>query len=616
MSRGNRNRGQANKNEKINKTTTNSNQIRETKNDQKSIVEKSNAKKMTSDSPPRAEKKPHWTELECLDFSDVGGDDSLEQDNPPLDEKKPHWTELDNLDLGDIEGDISIEKAELRKKFETAGEEDIEIDLIDRDIRSKADELFKIYKEHSRKRTSRDSETEKSDCDKKLKMNINKSEEDKQDVCEESTEIIHVSENGSNDDGQEGPEIPQNIPIRCDEYIPARPDLGYRKFEVFVKGCEIDITAVNARRVQTDVRVIIDRVPNIVKVYKSLRIDCDSENEKRTLMNTHYLAGHRVEYTEPYWKTRNNAPRKSKHRGIIFGVDEEISNEEMSMEIGATAERIIKKFGGRTKITKQMVIYFENELPQYVSYGYRRYRVSEFLPDPTRCFQCQKYGHKAKECHSRTTCPICAEKHTYEECKIKDSYRQENNARCPNCKGPHPASYKGCPKYEQAKAVIKIRVKENVTYAEAVRLRAARLKNDDTRKKERNSGESTSDKDITRTRAYTIDNENGLIGESHEAVNTNGADKNSRPRNNVSNTNITSPDHSISEKNGSDANRHRENIHDNCVSYDRIINLIQTIGLLMGKSLPKNELIENLYSIFNEFVRTIKPPIPPEPKLN
>jgi len=152
MPKGNRNRGQANKNEKINKTTTNSNRIQETSNDQITMLEKSNAKKMTSDSPPRAEKKPkpHWTEMEFLDFSDVGGDDSLEQENqettndqitilensnakemtsdsPPRAEKEP--TELGLYDLTNIGSDDSIDMAELMKQLDTDGVAELKFDF-------------------------------------------------------------------------------------------------------------------------------------------------------------------------------------------------------------------------------------------------------------------------------------------------------------------------------------------------------------------------------------------------------------------------------------------------------------------------------------------------------
>ena len=213
MTRGNRNRRQANKNEKINKTTTNSNQIRETKNDQKSIVEKSNTKKMTSDSLPRAEKKPHWTELEFLDFSDVGGDDSLEQENqettndqitilensnakkmtsdsPPRAEKEP--TEPGLYDLTNIGSDDSIDMAELMKQLDTDGVAELKFDFTkddgDLDISS---ELRLETEDNSRKRTSRLSETETPDCEKKLKMDTNQPAEDEQDNHEENMEIIH-----------------------------------------------------------------------------------------------------------------------------------------------------------------------------------------------------------------------------------------------------------------------------------------------------------------------------------------------------------------------------------------------------------------------------------------
>ena len=141
MPKGNRNRGQANKNEKVNKTTTNSSRIQETSNDQITMLEKSNAEKMTSDSPPRAEKKP--TKPNLFDFTDIGSDDSIDM--------AELMKQLDTEGVAKIEIDFTKDDGDLDLSFELRGETE----------------------DNSRKISSRFSETETPDCEKKLKMDTN-----------------------------------------------------------------------------------------------------------------------------------------------------------------------------------------------------------------------------------------------------------------------------------------------------------------------------------------------------------------------------------------------------------------------------------------------------------
>ena len=62
-----------------------------------------------------------------------------------------------------------------------------------------------------------------------------------------------------------------------------------------------------------------------------------------------------------------------------------------------------------------------------------------------QCFNCQSFGHSAKNCRSKQKCLICGESHSHKGCLNKEAKKP----KCANCKGPHVASYKGCPEYKK-----------------------------------------------------------------------------------------------------------------------------------------------------------------------
>ena len=178
-----------------------------------------------------------------------------------------------------------------------------------------------------------------------------------------------------------------------------------------------------------------------------------------------------MEITEPYFRTKEPHNKINRtNRGIIFGVEDDISNDELSRAVGVRAERIMKKRGGSIIRTAQAILNYEGLLQDYVRIGWKRHHASLYIPHPTRCYNCQRYGHIATNCTAKKSkCPICAGTHPYQECDIKDTHRTENRATCPNCRGPHPASYQGCPAFKEAKMVKKIQTNEGISYADAVK---------------------------------------------------------------------------------------------------------------------------------------------------
>ena len=150
-------------------------------------------------------------------------------------------------------------------------------------------------------------------------------------------------------------------------------------------------------------------------------------------------------------------------KGIIHGVDIEYTSDELSEGLCAQEFAItdVKRLGS----SKSVVLTFQGEvLPEHVYFGYLRYNVKLYIPNPIRCFQCQRWGHIAKNCRSVLRCASCGDKHDTRECP-----NPSNTDKCCNCGGNHKASSKECTFYEEAKEILKVKTEQKMKYSDAVK---------------------------------------------------------------------------------------------------------------------------------------------------
>ena len=100
------------------------------------------------------------------------------------------------------------------------------------------------------------------------------------------------------------------------------------------------------------------------------------------------------------------------------------------------------------------------ELPEYVHAGYHRIQVNPYIPNPLRCFHCQKLGHNQSKCKNQKVCAKCSgQGHSYEECSLPP--------KCANCPGHHPSSDKKCPKWITEKKIQEYKVLNKCSFPEA-----------------------------------------------------------------------------------------------------------------------------------------------------
>ncbi|GFT73773.1 uncharacterized protein TNCV_1327741 [Trichonephila clavipes] len=156
-------------------------------------------------------------------------------------------------------------------------------------------------------------------------------------------------------------------------------------------------------------------------------------------------------------------------RGVISPADFlNVSTEEIKKNMKAQkvcdVRRITIRRDGQVLNTKHLILTFSTpDLPQTVKMAYIRCPVRPYIPNPLRCFQCQRYGHSKNVCRGQPTCPRCGESgHDSADCKKKE--------QCLNCKGEHPAYSRSCPTWITEKEITAVKIKEKISYPEARRV--------------------------------------------------------------------------------------------------------------------------------------------------
>ena len=99
-------------------------------------------------------------------------------------------------------------------------------------------------------------------------------------------------------------------------------------------------------------------------------------------------------------------------------------------------------------------------VPKRINIGYLKKETRPYIPNPQRCFQCQKFGHTKNSCKGKAVCAGCGEEgHNLDDCK--------NEPKCVNCQGDHVAISRDCPKWKIEKHIVTLKYTEKISFADA-----------------------------------------------------------------------------------------------------------------------------------------------------
>ncbi|GFU72804.1 putative RNA-directed DNA polymerase from transposon BS [Trichonephila clavipes] len=114
--------------------------------------------------------------------------------------------------------------------------------------------------------------------------------------------------------------------------------------------------------------------------------------------------------------------------------------------------------------TKHLILTFNSpNLPSKIKAGYLNCKLRPYIPNPLRCFKCQRFGHSQNSCRGQLTCSRCATVgHSSTDCTLEP--------KCINCSQIHTADSKLCPKWKTEKEIQTIKTNRNISYFEARKL--------------------------------------------------------------------------------------------------------------------------------------------------
>ena len=141
---------------------------------------------------------------------------------------------------------------------------------------------------------------------------------------------------------------------------------------------------------------------------------------------------------------------------------EGVSEEEMCESLSSQGVSIVKRISMRRNNelipTNTLILTFSKPiLPESVKAGYLSIPVVPYIPNPLRCFKCQKFGHGQNTCRNRLTCARCGQ-------FDHDSKACQHDMVCTNCKGKHFAYSRECPKWKIEKQVQQVKIEKRLSY--------------------------------------------------------------------------------------------------------------------------------------------------------
>lgn len=155
-------------------------------------------------------------------------------------------------------------------------------------------------------------------------------------------------------------------------------------------------------------------------------------------------------------------PGKTTFPGIIRNIYKEVTKDEIETGIKAVygdAEIDIFKREGTFTGTVKVLFKSEDELRAAmaapIKIASQRCIVDEYeiRPRVIKCNNCQKFGHIARLCRSKTKCGKCALGHETRSCTINDAKK----FKCAHCEGNHSSGYRGCEVVQSKEADLQLR---------------------------------------------------------------------------------------------------------------------------------------------------------------
>ena len=193
----------------------------------------------------------------------------------------------------------------------------------------------------------------------------------------------------------------------------------------------------------------------------TLLVEVDKRSHSTGLLNMTTLAGIPVRVS-PH-RSLNSSKGVIRSWDLVGTTEEEITDELSEIGVNDVKQMKFRKMGKVVETNTFVLTFDQPTPPKAVKCGYLNIKVEDYIPNPMRCYKCQKFGHTLNKCSSEETCGRCSRRgHSMEAC--------QEAPHCTNCGGDHPSSSKNCPRFLEEKEVQTTRIKQRIPYMEAKKI--------------------------------------------------------------------------------------------------------------------------------------------------
>ncbi|XP_055693037.1 uncharacterized protein LOC129795621 [Lutzomyia longipalpis] len=216
--------------------------------------------------------------------------------------------------------------------------------------------------------------------------------------------------------------------------------------------------ALSVFKVKREISKLVGKVKRLQPLLqgKSLLIEIASDEQADKLLKLKNLAGKPVKIS---WH-----PSMNKSKGIIACYDwtyiplEELKEELKAFNVSDVKAIKRKVEGGKMIDTGTFIVTFDSpKLPESIDAFYYPLKVKTFIPNPARCFKCQKYGHFVDKCRmAKKICAKCLHNEHEGECVHPHV--------CANCGEDHLSWSRKCTVFKQEFSIMKIKVTQKISY--------------------------------------------------------------------------------------------------------------------------------------------------------
>ena len=238
---------------------------------------------------------------------------------------------------------------------------------------------------------------------------------------------------------------------------------NFPRFLVIKSEEEQSITSLSPFIIEKQIESFIGTPKTVKKLKnKTLLVETTRRAQTENLLKVTKFFNMKVSVSEH--RTLNTSKGIIKDRTLKGETEKDICEYLKSQGVIAVKRFTIKKDHEVIETNTLLLTFNSVTVPKTLRIFYQFVPVDIYVPNPLRCFNCQRFGHHESDCPI-DYCSVC------EKCGTGGFHHLAsacpNPVKCVNCGLNHLSRSNVCEVWKKEKEIMKIKVTRNLTYLEA-----------------------------------------------------------------------------------------------------------------------------------------------------